>query len=283
MLMTAGCASSGAQPPVRVASGVPARAQSDAPDVEPATPAAAPALNEDDDVAPEPPPVESPEPPPAPEQHYAFNDPLPGEDIAKTPAMRYATLSPAACPRELRSRKLGARAVHGNFRGIANPERLAAPLHGVHFVAPGSRSQFGVLDCRLALALDDFAAILEQNDVIEIRVDNFYRARAHLPGKKRKKSQHAYGLAADVTAFGLRDGRTLEVGRDWHAAIGAPVCGPDARVEDPSDEAIRLRNIVCEAVRAGVFHHILTPSFNKAHATHLHLDIARDAWAIIAR
>jgi hypothetical protein len=153
-------------------------------------------------------------------------------------------------------------------------------MHGVRFVTPGKKSIYGVLDCRLLIALDELASVLEKDGVIAVHIDNFYRARAHLPGKKAK-SQHAFGLAADVAAFTLKDGRTLLVERDFRAVPNTPTCGPASRVSQPTDDSVALRNIVCDIVRAGVFHRVLTPYFNAAHENHLHLDIKRGERAIV--
>jgi hypothetical protein len=112
--------------------------------------------------------------------------------------------------------------------------------------------------------------------VVEVRVDNMYRPSARL-ARRGKRSQHAYGLAIDVLSFVLDDGRVLDVERDWHAPVGSSICGPDAVMEEPTDEAIRLRTIVCALAREGIFHHMLTPSFNAAHRNHFHFDIKRDA------
>jgi hypothetical protein len=112
--------------------------------------------------------------------------------------------------------------------------------------------------------------------VAAVRIDNFYRPRAKLPQGHGKKSQHAYGLAADVVSFTLDDGRVLDVERDFHGRLGEPVCGPGAFLEPLDDAATRLRNLVCELGRGGYFHHMLTPNHDAAHRNHLHLDIKRD-------
>ncbi|MBW2455017.1 MAG: extensin family protein [Deltaproteobacteria bacterium] len=159
--------------------------------------------------------------------------------------------------------------------GVATPLLITGPIHGLRFVAPPASTPYGVLDCRLVLTLERLAQLLAEHDVIAMYVDNYHRPKAHLPGR-RKKSQHAYGLAADITAFRLADGRRLVVERDWHAAIGDPVCGPEAVMTEPNEDAIALRNLVCAVARAGLFHHLLTPSFDRAHRNHFHFDIKRD-------
>lgn len=231
-----------------------------------------------EEPAPEEPAAEAPATPPEEPVRHPFHDPV--APNGKAPAMRTANLSPAACRAELARRKLPARRVGGNVPGIATPVRLDGEIGGVRFVAPGGKSPYGLLDCRLLLALDELAAVLVRHGVARVWVDNFYRPRARLPGKA-KRSQHAYGLAMDVMRFELRDGRTLSVEHDWHGAIGRPACGPESNPDAPSEQTVALRNLVCDLGRAGVFHHLLTPNFDAAHRDHLHLDIQRGARAVI--
>jgi hypothetical protein len=152
---------------------------------------------------------------------------------------------------------------------------LIGPLGDVRFHVPLA-SKYGILDCRLVLVLDDLAKVLKRHDVVAVRIDNFYRPHSHLPGQ-RSPSQHSHGLAADIVGFTLADGRSLLVERDWHPVIGDPVCGPDSDPVDPTEETLALRDLVCEIVRERLFHHLLTPNFNAAHADHLHADIKRGA------
>jgi hypothetical protein len=155
-------------------------------------------------------------------------------------------------------------------------------MQGVRFLGPGPQSVHGILDCRLALVLDDLSRLLARHDVVAVVVDNTYRPSAHLPGK-RKPSQHAYGLAIDIHGFKLRDERFLSAETSWHGALGDPACGPDAIPSDASDDTLQLRNIVCDIARAGLFHHMLTPNFDAAHHNHFHFDIQRDGDRIIIR
>lgn len=210
-----------------------------------------------------------------PELLPTFRDGPPApESAAHSIASRYAALSASACRKELVKRKLITEAVRRAAPGISAPVRVSGSIRSVRLVVPGRKSPYGVLDCRLVLALDDFAKILEEHGVVEMRIDNFYRPKAHLPGRPTP-SQHASGLAADIVGFRLEDGRSLLVARDWHGVLGASACGPDSEPIDPTPETIALRNLVCEAARAGIFHHLLTPNFNAAHEDHLHADIKR--------
>lgn len=162
----------------------------------------------------------------------------------------------------------------GPAKGIATPLRLKGPLHGVTFVTPGGKSPYGMLDCRLALTLDQLSEVLARHGVTRVLIDNLYRPGAKLPGS-RKPSQHGYGLAADIVGFVLEGGQELSVEHDWGAELGDPVCGPEARVEPETEAGVELRNLVCDVARAGLFHHMLTPCFNAAHENHVHFDLKR--------
>jgi hypothetical protein len=216
-----------------------------------------------------------PEAPKSPEMTHAFQQPLPPRELARdAPARRAANISPASCAAELRRRKLPVERDRGPAPGVAVPVRITGDINGVRFLPPGRKSVYGKLDCRLALALDDFARVLERHGVVRVRLDNLYRPRARLPGR-RTSSQHRYGLAIDMMAMELANGTELLVERDWQGVPETPVCGPESRLADPTPQAIALRDIICDVARSGIFHHILTPSYNEAHRDHLHLDIKR--------
>jgi hypothetical protein len=206
----------------------------------------------------------------------SYLEPLPPLVVAKSSkASRLASLTTAQCLAEVGRRKLGVTRFKGVKAGVAGPVRVTGSINDVRFVTPGAKSPYGILDCRLALALADLADVLKQHDVVQVQVDNMYRPHAHLPGKK-KPSQHSYGLAIDMTRFKLADGTELVVERDFEGAIGEPVCGAGARSE-LSPAAKQLRDLICDVARSELFHHILTPNHDAAHKDHFHLDIARDA------
>ncbi len=231
------------------------------------------------DATPDPAPTQ-----PVPEPHYPFQDPCPSDvpTHTKIPATRIARMLPAQCRAELRRRAISVKAVRTYAPGVAFPLRLDGPLHGVRFITAGPRSVYSVLDCRMVLALDDLATVLAPLGVAAIHVDNTYRPRARIAGRKTR-SQHSYGLAADIRAFTLADGRTLSVERDYQGQIGEPSCGPQARLASSTAEAIQLRNLVCEMARAQLFHYLLTPNHDAAHRDHLHADIKREARAHVLR
>lgn len=199
------------------------------------------------------------------------------------PASRYANLSPAECRARLKKAdpegKIFKR--YGPMNGVATPLRVVGPISGVTFQVPPTNTSFGILDCRQALLWIEIAPIFFEHQVRSVRIDNFYRNSARI--RAGRKSQHAYGLAADVVSVTLEDGREIDVEDDFLGRLGEPVCGADAAVHPvaggPSeqvDKAIRVRNLVCDLARRGAFHHVLTPNYNAAHRNHLHLDIQRD-------
>jgi hypothetical protein len=85
-------------------------------------------------------------------------------------------------------------------------------------------------------------------------------------------TRHPAGLAIDVGLLHKRDGRWLNVARDFHGRIGARTCGEGAPMPE-STEARELRALVCESADAGVFTYVLTPDYNAAHADHFHMEI----------
>jgi hypothetical protein len=224
--------------------------------------------------------ADAPESQPPP--HYPFHDALPTPALAASaPAMRYANLSPAQCRKELAGRKLPVKRKGGATPGVATAFRITGPIAGVRVVAPGRSSPYGIADCRLVLVLSDWLPTLAESDVTMLWVDNMYRPRARL--RRGKRSQHHYGLAIDIVGFTLADGRKLLVEEDWNAGPGSRSCGPDAVLDEPDDDSVSLRNLVCAAARGGFFHHMLTPGYNAAHRDHLHFDVKRGAKRRIVR
>lgn len=202
-------------------------------------------------------------------------------DPRTTPAMQIANLAPAACLKALRERKLPI-AKARPAQGVALAVRLTGPIHGVSFHGPGTQSIHSIMDCRLVLALESFANVLAKHDVVRVFFGNTYRKGARLPGRRRVPSQHAYALAMDIVWFELENKTILRIDEDYHGQVGKPSCGPAAWMSNPSPKSIVLRNILCDVAREGVFHHMLTPNHDAAHASHLHVDIKRkDPWVTI--
>jgi len=194
-----------------------------------------------------------------------------------TLAFRYANLSDEETLAELGRRAIPWVAASPPLPGVRTPIRLTGPLRGVTIhstLAPAARatSAFEILDARLALALDDFCAVLERHDVTELIHYTMYRPPTAAPQDGKSQIRHPAGLAIDVGALRKRDGSFLAVGPHWPSSIGAKTCGEGAR-EHWAREARELVSIVCEGMDRRIFHFILTPDFDAAHADHLHLEI----------
>lgn len=206
---------------------------------------------------------------------------------AGRPASRYAALDRAGCEAELGRRKIGFERV-GEARGVLAPVRLTGAVGGVsfHSMLPASQRKTAtieIVDCRLVLALDDFAKILAKHDVVEVVHYSFYRPppkKAVLTGPGRR---HPGGLAIDAAKFVTRSGKTIDVERDFRGRIGAKTCGTGAASPASLPEnAATLRRIVCEAADAQLFHVLLTPDYNWAHRNHFHLEVTANArWQFV--
>jgi hypothetical protein len=90
-----------------------------------------------------------------------------------------------------------------------------------------------------------------------VRVDHLgaYSCRAST-GRHDQLSEHAYGLAIDISGFRLSDGTSVSVERDW------------ARSGPKSAFLHHLAHAAC-----GYFSVVLTPDSNADHFDHFHLDL----------
>lgn len=202
-----------------------------------------------------------------------------------TPAVRYANLDAATCEAEL-TRRGAAFTPVDKARGVLAPIRLTGPLRGVSFhsglqASQRAESPFEILDCRLALALDDFALILAKHAVVEVVHLSMYRPPPRLWPEGRPSAQHGGGLAIDTGQFRKADGTVLDVDRDFAGTIGATTCGPRA-VQPSTVSSAELRSIVCEAGEAHLFNVELSPNYNKKHKNHFHLEVTANVrWFLV--
>ncbi|MEO6774903.1 MAG: extensin family protein [Kofleriaceae bacterium] len=206
-------------------------------------------------------------------------------DAAATPAVTYGALSPEACETELGNRHIGF--TKETARGVLDPIRLTGALHGVEFRsdegdARRAESPYEIADCRLVLAMDDFAQILEQHDIVEVRHYSMYRPPPKTWADDRIGGQHNGALALDAGRFTKRDGTVLDVSKDFHGKIGAPTCGDGAGPHPATASAKELREILCSTVAAHLFNVVLTPDFNRPHRNHFHLEVmANVKWFLV--
>jgi hypothetical protein len=205
-------------------------------------------------------------------------------DATTTPAVRYAQLSQADCEAELANRKIDF--VRETGAAVLAPVRLAGPLHGVVFRSDArdkdrATSPYEIADCRLVLALDDFAEILARHDVVEVRHYSMYRPPRSWPEGKLG-ARHDGALAIDAGRFIDKSGAVLDVDRDFHGAIDAPTCGEHAAPKPATAAALALRALLCEAVEHRLFNVVLTPNYNRPHKNHFHLEVtAGVAWFLV--
>jgi hypothetical protein len=148
--------------------------------------------------------------------------------------MRYAAADQAACESELTRRAVPF--VHAEpTLGVKIPERLRGPLHGVLIQSAASqqvreRAPMEVFDCRLVLALDDFAAMAAQGGVTLMLHYSAYRSKnAYGCTAKYTGLQHCGALAVDIGVFKLKDGTSWSVQKNFAGQVGAATCGPTAR------------------------------------------------------
>jgi hypothetical protein len=198
------------------------------------------------------------------------------DDAPDTPAVRYAALTPEACFAELGKREIPFE--RETARGVLAPVRLTGPLHGVTFRTDLKEDQrattpWEIADCRLVLALDDFAQILEKHNVVTVIHYSMYRVPPKSWADDKIGGQHNGALALDAGRFLKKDGSKLDVLKDFHGKIGDKTCGDGAGPHPATPDAKELRGILCEAVDAHLFNVVLTPDFNRPHRNHFHLEV----------
>lgn len=169
----------------------------------------------------------------------------------------------------------------GRAPEVAIPVRLRGAVAGVTFTIPWSedegRDAHAIWDCRLVAAIVPVAEFLRAHGVTEVQYFSALRRGKIVRDKPR--SQHNVGLALDV--LGLRGPafplakveetypkRRLRV-CPTTSAPGSP--GSPVPVGAAVDDLYLA--LVCQAYTRGLFHTILTPDHDRAHANHLHLDL----------
>lgn len=210
----------------------------------------------------------------------------PSRPIDQAPAARYAAFDRLTCEAELDRRNIPYERVE-EARGVIAPLRLKGRIAGIdfHSMLPQAQrrtSPYEIYDCRLVLAIDDWARVLARHDVVEVVHYSVYRpphGKEVVDGAARR---HGGALAIDAAMFKTSDGRLLSVERDFHGRIGSRPCAPSARNPVLPPEATTLRQIVCEAADAQLFNVLLTPDYNWPHRNHFHLEVTAGArWVMV--
>ena len=71
------------------------------------------------------------------------------------PAIVFANMTSAQCRKEVLARKLPVSFEKKGYASVGLPVRITGPFHGLVIRTAPKSSKYGVLDCRLALALDE--------------------------------------------------------------------------------------------------------------------------------
>lgn len=203
------------------------------------------------------------------------------------PALRYGRMSRHACEAELVRRKIPFARAEATA-GVRSPVRLTGPLRGVSIHSESSakrraKARFEIFDCRLVLAMDDFADIVARKDVVEILHMSAFRSwRERGCLSKVGSKQHCGALAVDVGTFVKRDGTRLVVDRDFNGRIGQGTCVPRTGPAPATPEAAELWSYVCDASRETLFNVVLTPNYNADHHNHFHLEVTPGVdWVLV--
>lgn len=200
------------------------------------------------------------------------------DDYASSPAFRYGQLTREDCEAELVRRKIPFERETETWLGVRAPVRMTGPLGGVTYRTRLSEEQrattkWEIADCRLVLALDDFAKILAKHEIAEVIHYSMYRPPEKSHPADQDGTRHSGALALDAGKFIGKDGTVLDVDKHWNGRLGAKTCGEDAGPRPVTPEATKLRAILCDAVEARIFNSYLTPNYNKAHHNHFHLEV----------
>lgn len=207
------------------------------------------------------------------------------DDVSATPAYRYAQLTQDECEAELVERGIGF--VRESARGVLAPVRLTGPLRGVQFrtdlkETARATSPWEIGDCRLVLALDDFAEILNRHDIVEVRHYSMWRPPAESWPETQIATRHPGALALDAGRFIAKDGTVLDVDKHFHGRIGAKTCGDGAAPRPATPEAVQLRAILCETAERRLFNVVLTPNYDRPHKNHFHLELTEGVrWFLV--
>jgi hypothetical protein len=156
------------------------------------------------------------------------------------------------------------------------PSRMASGTvceapEGVAIKRGGAGLRFQPLarvNCAFALRLGRFEAVMQEEarSILKSPIASI----VHLGTYNCRKmaaypdfvSEHSFANAIDIAAFVLKNGRRVEVERDWVRAA-QPATTPAARF---------LRRLTRRLYDEQIFSVVLTPSFDSHHKNHLHLD-----------
>lgn len=102
---------------------------------------------------------------------------------------------------------------------ISTPVLVEGLELGAVSLVPRKKAKSNPMDCQLAAAIAEVSPALAELGVAKLRFGTLHEYRFVKKRGRTTKilSRHALGLAIDVFAFEMTDGRVLEVERDWKA------------------------------------------------------------------
>ena len=124
------------------------------------------------------------------------------------------------------------------------------------------------VNCAFALRVARFEAVLQEEaqrsfrspvrSIVQLGTYNCRRMAAY----PDLISEHSFANAIDIETFVLKNGRRINVERDWVRA-GKPT---------ESAASLFLRRLTRRLFDEGIFSVVLTPSYDHHHRNHFHLD-----------
>jgi hypothetical protein len=174
-----------------------------------------------------------------------------------------AAAAAAPCLEELDRRGVAYQRV--TRKGVAIGVEVTGPLGGVTWRSPAGRAL--ILDCSLAVSLDEVGPTLRGLGIDEARFSSSY-ARRNVRGTRRP-SRHSYALAIDVHGFAGAGLGELEVALDYEQGLGDAV---DCLGQPLTAGGAVLRTLACQLAHSGLFRLVLGPDYDDAHHDHFHLE-----------
>jgi hypothetical protein len=235
----------------------------------PPPPSVAPPLamrGSDAPVAPSPrPAVEAPPPSTVVDLAGANLDPDDDAVVGPPPALadceaRLTALGAKFHPGKLTPRRQSSGATCGTEQAIVLERRQASYRFNADLVA----------SCQLAVGLVRWLKLADEEARARLgtgiaRVDQGGTYSCRRMARFSLVSEHSYANAIDIRSFGLSDGRTLSVLRDY----GKVGVWPRTQAAD------FMRTILRRAYHDGIFSVALGPAFDALHRDHFHFDQAR--------
>ncbi len=189
--------------------------------------------------------------------------------LSRAPSPRRAVADTASsidgalptCTDELAARGVSFRRV--KLRGVADAVELTGVVGGLAL----EYRQPLILDCSLAVSLDEAGRYLRALGVSALRIASGY-SRRNVRGTNRP-SKHSFGLAVDVPSLEGPQLGVIRVDADYEQGLGD---GADCIGAPVTARGALLRIAVCQLVRSGLFSLVLSPDYDDAHHDHLHLE-----------